>query len=121
MFYGPKYRFELVEVRESTVTIVYILLLGSHLSSLQRERNLQNELRDLRLNYDELLNNYELMCQQNHLQQSEFSKKNEELSLDRENQLKNLKEELFVLKNKLELSEKDRKAAMDLKTRNYQV
>ena len=73
------------------------------------------------MNYDELLNNYEVMCQQNSHQQKEFSKKTEKLSLDRENQLKNLKEELFVLRNKLELSEKERKAAMDLKTRSYQV
>ncbi|XP_066915883.1 centrosomal protein of 162 kDa-like isoform X2 [Clytia hemisphaerica] len=92
---------------------------GTHLSSLQREQDLQSQLRDLRLNYDELLNSYELIQKQLRAQQDRFTRTKEELTLEYDRKLKDLNEELFIVRNKLEMAEQDRKTALDLKTKQF--
>lgn len=91
------------------------------MNALSREQNLQQELRDLRLNYDELLSSFELLRGQHSAQQERFANAEKEISLIHDRKLRELKEELFVVRNKLEMAEKDRKVAADLKRKQFTV
>ena len=91
------------------------------MNALNREHNLQQELRDLRLAYEQLLTNYELLQKEHVAQQENFALTEKKITLDYDGKLRALNEELFVVRNKLELAEKDRKIALDLKSKQFTV
>ena len=78
-------------------------------------------MRDLRLAYDQLLSSYELLQKEHIAQQESFAATEKQITLDYDGKLRALNEDMFVLRNKLELAEKDRKVALDLKSKQFTV
>lgn len=93
----------------------------SHLSALHREHSLQSELREIRFLYNDAVKSNEKLQKQNVVLQNDGKRTKEPLTLDYECRMKELSEQVFVLQNKLELTEKERDTATDLKGRETSV
>lgn len=91
------------------------------MTALHREHSLHNELTELRSLYNEAVSNNERLQQQNIDLQNDWNRSRDRLSLDCEHRVKDLTEQLFILKNRLELTEKERDKAADLRGRQTSV